>query len=62
MSEKDQPSWMPQAYVGVGVFGLAIVGTVMWLGSPGFLDAVIFGLSIGAIVVGVKQLRARRRN
>jgi predicted phage tail protein len=61
VSEKEQPHWLPYGYVAVGAFAIAIVAFILMSGSAGFLDAIIFGLGVGAIVVGVKQLRARRQ-
>ena len=57
----DQPHWAPWAYIGTGVIGFLVVGYALSIGRAGFFEAMIFGLSIGVIVVGIKNLRARNR-
>lgn len=59
MPPREQPSWMPWAYVGIGAFGLAIVGMTAAAGAFGFLDVIILGGAIATIVVGVRRLRGR---
>lgn len=58
---KDQPHWLPYAYIGAGILGCVVVAFALALGSANIIDAIIIGIAIGAIVIGVKQLRERRR-
>jgi hypothetical protein len=60
-SDNDQPSWMPYAYLVAGVVGFLISGLAFALGTFGIFDAIIIGLSIGAVIIGIKQLRERRK-
>lgn len=62
MENNDQPSWMPYAYVIAGVIGFLVSGLAFALGRFGIFDAIIIGLSIGALVIGIKQLIERRRS
>jgi hypothetical protein len=62
VEKKDQPSWTPYAYIGAGIVGFLVTGLAFWVGEFGIFDAIIVGLSIGAIFVGIKQLRERRSN
>jgi hypothetical protein len=57
MPPREQPSWTPWAYVGVGVFGLVIVGLAASAGQFGIIDVIILGGSAAAIVVGIRKLR-----
>jgi hypothetical protein len=60
MSQQDQPHWMPFVYIGVGIIGFIVAAIAFLVGRFGIFDAIIVGLAVGAIVVGVKQLRERR--
>jgi len=62
VDKKDQPSWTPYAYLGAGIVGFLVTGLAFFVGQFGIFDAIIVGLSIGAIVVGIKQLRERRND
>jgi hypothetical protein len=61
-TEKDQPHWLPYGYIGAGILGCAVVTFAILLGRANIIDAIIIGIAIGAIVVGVKQLLARRKS
>lgn len=56
----DQPSWTPWAYIGTGIIGIVVVAFAILAGAAGLIEAIIFGVSIAVIIVGVKQLRERR--
>ena len=56
----DQPSWTPWAYIGTGIIGLLVIVFALISGQAGFIEALILGVSIAVIIVGVKQLRERR--
>lgn len=56
----EQPSWTPYAYIGTGVIGLLVTALALFSGQAGMIEAVILGVSIAVIIVGVKQLRERR--
>lgn len=56
----DQPSWTPYAYIGTGIIGLLVIVIALLSGQAGLIEAMIFGISIAVIIVGVKQLRERR--
>lgn len=56
----DQPSWAPYAYIGTGIVGLLVIALALLSGQAGVIEAVILGVSIAVIIVGIKQLRARR--
>lgn len=56
----EQPSWTPYAYIGTGIIGLLVVALAIFSGQTGVIEAVILGVSIAVIIVGVKQLRERR--
>jgi hypothetical protein len=56
----DQPSWTPYAYIGTGIIGLLVIAVALLSGQAGLIEAMIFGISIAVIIVGVKQLRERR--
>lgn len=56
----EQPSWTPYAYIGTGIIGLAVIILALSTGQAGLIEAIILGVSIGVIIVGVKQLRERR--
>lgn len=60
MEKKEQPSWTPYAYIGASIVGFLVTGLAFYVGQFGIFDAIIVGLSIGALVVGIKQLRERR--
>lgn len=56
----DQPSWTPYAYIGTGIIGLLVVAFALFIGRAELWEAIIFGVSLAVIIVGVKQLRERR--
>ena len=56
----EQPSWTPYAYIGTGIIGLLVIVLALTSGQAGLIEAVILGVSIAVIIVGVKQLRERR--
>lgn len=56
----EQPSWTPYAYIGTGIIGLLVIAFALLSGQAGLIEAVILGVSIAVIIVGVKQLRERR--
>ena len=56
----DQPSWTPYAYIGTGIIGLLVIVFALLSGQASFIEAIILGVSIAVIIVGVKQLRERR--
>ncbi|HEV8023431.1 MAG TPA: hypothetical protein VGP37_00930 [Candidatus Nanopelagicales bacterium] len=56
----DQPSWTPYAYIGTGIIGLLVIIFALLSGQAGLIEAVILGVSVAVIIVGVKQLRERR--
>lgn len=56
----EQPSWTPWAYVGTGIIGLLVIAFALLSGQAGLIEALILGVSIAVIIVGVKQLRERR--
>jgi|OM-RGC.v1.036068650 hypothetical protein len=56
----EQPSWTPYAYIGTGIIGLLVIVLAITSGQAGLIEAVILGVSIAVIIVGVKQLRERR--
>lgn len=56
----EQPSWTPWAYIVTGIIGLMVIGFALLSGQAGIIEALIFGISIAVIVVGIKQLRERR--
>ena len=56
----EQPSWTPYAYIGTGIIGLLVIAFALLSGQAGVIEAVILGVSIAVIIVGVKQLRERR--
>ena len=56
----EQPSWTPYAYIGTGIIGLLVVALALFSGRTGLIEAVILGVSIAVVIVGVKQLRERR--
>ncbi|HEV8024416.1 MAG TPA: hypothetical protein VGP37_05995 [Candidatus Nanopelagicales bacterium] len=61
MEEKpEQPSWTPYAYIGTGIIGLLVIIFALLSGQAGLIEAVILGVSVAVIIVGVKQLRERR--
>jgi hypothetical protein len=60
MERNEQPSWTPYAYLVAGVIGLLVAGLAFMVERFGIFDAIIIGLSIGAFVIGIKQLRERR--
>jgi hypothetical protein len=62
VEKREQPSWTPYAYIGAGIVGFLVTGLAFFVGQFGFFDAIIVGLSLGAIIVGIKQLRDRRTN
>ena len=51
---------MPWAYIGTGVLGLAIIIFALTSGQAGLIEALILGVSVAVIIVGVKKLRERR--
>lgn len=56
----EQPSWTPYAYIGTGIIGLVVIAFALLSGQAGLIEAVILGVSIAVIIVGVRQLRERR--
>ena len=50
----------PYAYIGTGVLGLAIIIFALTSGQAGLIEALILGVSVAVIIVGVKKLRERR--
>lgn len=56
----EQPSWTPYAYIGTGIIGLIVIAIALLSGQAGLIEAMIFGISIAVVIVGVKQLRERR--
>ena len=56
----EQPSWTPYAYIGTGIIGLLVIAFALLSGQAGIIEAVILGVSVAVIIVGVKQLRERR--
>ena len=48
------------AYIGTGVLGLAIIIFALTSGQAGLIEALILGVSVAVIIVGVKKLRERR--
>ena len=61
MEEKpEQPSWTPYAYIGTGIIGLLVVIFALLSGQARLIEAVILGVAVAVIIVGVKQLRERR--
>ncbi len=56
----EQPSWTPYAYIGTGIIGLLVIAFALLSGQAGLIEAVILGVSIAVIIVGIKQLRERR--
>lgn len=56
----EQPSWTPYAYIGTGIIGLLVIVFALLSGQAGLIEAMILGISIAVIIVGVKQLRERR--
>lgn len=60
--KKDEPHWLPYGYIGAGILGCVVVAFAIALGRANIIDAIIIGIAIGAIVIGVKQLLERRRN
>ena len=56
----EQPSWTPWAYIGTGIIGLLVIAFALLSGQAGIIEALILGISIAVIIVGVKQLRERR--
>ena len=55
--ERDEPSWTPYAYIGTGVLGLAIIIFALTSGQAGLIEALILGVSVAVIIVGVKAPR-----
>ena len=56
----EQPSWTPYAFIGTGIIGLLVIILAVTSGQAGLIEAMILGISIAVIIVGVKQLRERR--
>ena len=56
----EQPRWTPYAYIGTGIIGLLVIAFALLSGQAGIIEAVILGVSVAVIIVGVKQLRERR--
>ena len=56
----EQPSWTPWAYIGTGIIGLLVIAFALLSRQAGIIEALILGISIAVIIVGVKQLRERR--
>lgn len=60
MEKREQPSWTPIAYIVAGILGFLIAGLAFVAGQFGFFDILILGLSVVALVLGVRQLKQRR--
>ena len=58
--KSEQPSWTPWAYIGTGIIGLLVVAFALLSGQAGLIEALILGISIAVVIVGIKQLRERR--
>lgn len=56
----EQPSWTPWAYIGTGIIGLLVIAFALLSGQAGIIEALILGISVAVIIVGIKQLRERR--
>jgi hypothetical protein len=56
----EQPSWTPYAYIGTGIIGLLVIVFALFSRQAGLIEAIILGVSVAVIIVGVKQLRERR--
>lgn len=59
MPARQPPSWAPWALLGVGVFGLLMVGIAAAAGQFGLTDWIILIGSVVVIVSGVRKLRGR---
>jgi hypothetical protein len=57
--ERDEPTWTPWAYIGTGILGILIIIFALTSGQAGFIEALILGVSVAVIIVGVKKLRER---
>ena len=57
--DRQEPSWTPWAYIGTGILGILIIIFALSSGQAGLIEAVILGVSVAVIIVGVKKLRAR---
>jgi len=58
--EREEPSWTPWAYIGTGILGILIIIFALSSGQAGFIEALILGVSVAVIIVGVKKLRERK--
>ena len=58
--EREEPSWTPWAYIGTGILGILIIIFALGSGQAGLIEALILGVSVAVIIVGVKKLRERR--
>ena len=58
--EREEPSWTPWAYIGTGILGILIIIFALSSGQAGLIEALILGVSVAVIIVGVKKLRERR--
>ena len=58
--ERDEPSWTPWAYIGTGILGILIIIFALTSGQAGLIEALILGVSVAVIIVGVRKLRERR--
>jgi hypothetical protein len=58
--EREEPFWTPWAYIGTGILGILIIIFALSSGQAGLIEALILGVSVAVIIVGVKKLRERR--
>jgi len=58
--EREEPSWTPWAYIGTGILGIIIIIFALSSGQASLIEALILGVSVAVIIVGVKKLRERR--
>lgn len=58
--EREEPSWTPWAYIGTGILGIIIIIFALSSGQASLIEALILGVSVAVIIVGVRKLRERR--
>jgi hypothetical protein len=61
MQGEEQPTWMPWLYLVAGIIGIAVVALSAAVGRLGLIEALIIGVSIGSVIIGVRGLLHRRR-
>lgn len=61
MQDEEQPSWMPWLYLVSGLIGIGVVALSAAVGRMGLIEALIIGVSIGAVIIGVRGLLSRRQ-